>query len=155
MSTQGKNYTILASTSFVRLFSNLSDKPPVKHPQEIPDRMKLANFIQTYLEYGWDPNFLKGKNISSDNVPTQDPQWYQKVRYAQEHDLHHYHIGIPYYVDSGKGYLTSEYVLHYKKISDTEIKLVDMDYHPPLELPKQEYMSGNVDLSPTNDDEES
>lgn len=37
---------------------------------------------------------LVGRNKSSDNVPTDDPNWTAKVKYAQEHNLWHYHIGI-------------------------------------------------------------
>lgn len=102
--------------------------------------------MQTYLTHGLNRDQLKGKLVSSDNVPTSDPEWLKKVKYAQQHNLHHYHIGIPFYQDSGKGYCTSEYVLHFQKISDTHIKLVDLSYHPPMQLPTLADLHGEVTL---------
>lgn len=74
-------------------------------------------------------------------MSTDDPFWKNKVEYAQLHQLHHYHIGIPCYTASSRGDLTSEYILHYQKISDFEIKLIDLDFHPPFILPKVELIN--------------
>ena len=128
-------FQLSLSENFVKLLGALSDKPSRLHPQELPDQHKIILFMQTYMAQGFDPSVLKGKLVSSDNVPTSDPDWLKKVRYAQEHKLWHYHIGIPFYEDSGKGYLTSEYVVHFQKLSDNHIKLVDFSYHPPMSLP--------------------
>ena len=104
MSTPTK-YKITASYNFIRIFQNLdSKKSPTKYPSEQPDAIKVVNFISEYLHNGWHVN-LKGKNVSSENVPYGTPNWHQKVRYAQKHKLHHYHIGIPTYILSSNGYL--------------------------------------------------
>jgi hypothetical protein len=104
-----------------------------------PDILKVKYFLNSYIKQGF--NGLNGKNRSSDNVHRNDPFYLSKVKYAQEHKLWHYHIGIPKYEKSEYGdYLTSEYVLHYQKLTDYEIKIVDMSYHPPLNLPNLNYL---------------
>ncbi len=101
------------------------------------DLIKIKKFENHIKQYGFDG--LEGRNKSSDNVPTDDPQWQAKVRYAQQHNLWHYHIGIPCYENSDQGDKVSEYVLHYIK-GDNFIKIVDMNGHPPFNLPRQEYL---------------
>lgn len=101
------------------------------------DRLKLTQFITHIENYGFDG--LKGRNKSSDEVPTDDPSWLAKVKYAQKYNLWHFHIGIPHYTTSPKGDLTSEYVLHYLLEADF-IVLVDMSPHPPLNLPDESYL---------------
>ena len=153
MSKKGKEFKVSASEAFVRLFNGLPTKPPVRYPQEQSDQHKVALFIQGYLLAGMDPKVLPGKNVSSDNVPHDDAKWLEKVQYAQKHALNHYHIGIPFYVDSGKGYLTSEYVIHYQQLAPDHIKLVDMSWHPPLSLPAESYLAGDVLLGSTKQDD--
>lgn len=96
------------------------------------DKEKILLFVRHVTQYGLTQ--LKGRNKSSDNVPTNDPNWTNKVAYAQKHKLWHFHIGIPDYTLSEKGDYVSEYILHYQ-LFDDEIKLVSMSYHPPFELP--------------------
>lgn len=139
-------YAVSASENFVRILKNLPTTPPFRHPEELPDQLKVAKFIQDYLSSGWDQAILLGKNISSDNVPTGDPKWLEKVQYAQKNNLFHYHIGIPFYKDSGNGYLTSEYVIHYQQLSENEIKLVDLGWHPPLNLPTEDDIKGDIKI---------
>ena len=144
--SKSQNNTVTASYNFVSIFQSLeAKKPPAKHPNELPDQLKVAEFISEFLANGWSGK-LKGKNIPSDNVPTDDPQWLEKVSYARKHNLAHYHIGIPYYCKSENGYYTSEYIIHYQVVSDSHIKLIDLDCHPPFELPKESYMDGMVSL---------
>lgn len=141
-----KGFKVSASKAFVKLFSRLPTTPSIKNPGELSDQVKVATFIQNYLSFGMDPKVMKGKDVNSDNVPTDDPDWLVKVRYAQKHGLRHYHIGIPYYVDSGKGYFTSGYVIHYQEIAPNHIKLVDMSWHPPMSLPDESYFDGDIGL---------
>lgn len=101
------------------------------------DRNKIRDFIEHVEQFGFDG--LLGRNKSSDNVPTDDPNWSKKVSYAQKYKLWHYHIGIPDYRTSEKGDLVSEYVLHYIK-NDDEIVLVELSPHPPLQLPSKDYL---------------
>lgn len=96
------------------------------------DKEKILGFANHVEQFGFDG--LQGRNKSSDNVPTDHPNWAERVRYAKEHQLWHYHIGIPDYTLSEKGDYTSEYVLHYV-LGDGFIKIVDLSAHPPLNLP--------------------
>ena len=111
----------------------------LKHFQRFPknDKLKIAAFIVHVQEYGLVN--LQGRNKPSDHVPTNDPNWLQKVKYAQQYNLWHYHIGIPCYTHCSYGNDTSEYVLHYIR-GDGFIKLVALSPHPPLALPQPEYL---------------
>ena len=115
-------------------FGQLFAKHLLNYP--VADQLKIRRFVQHLETYGFDD--LQGRNKSSDNVPTDDPNWLTKVRYAQAHQLWHYHIGIPDY-QGINGDMTSEYVLHYQRFDD-EIVLVDMSPHPPFELPSVDYL---------------
>lgn len=105
-------------------------KKIVNFPKQ--DREKIFAFIQHVEALGL--NDLKGRNKSSDNVPTDHPNWLERVKYAQQHKLWHYHIGIPHYETATNGEQVSEYILHYI-LDENAIKLVALSYHPPFELP--------------------
>ena len=98
------------------------------------DQLKIRYFIEHIETYGFDG--LIGRNKSSDDVPTDHPNWCERVAYAQKHKLWHYHIGIPCYQTANNGEQVSEYILHYIR-EDNEIKLVTMSYHPPFALPTE------------------
>lgn len=98
------------------------------------DKEKILTFISHVKQHGLDG--LQGRNKSSDNVPTDDPNWSKKVAFAQKYQLWHYHIGIPNYAIANNGEQVSEYILHYQRF-DNEIRLVAMSYHPPFELPNE------------------
>lgn len=102
------------------------------------DARKIRHFVKHVKEYGLKN--LQGRNKPSDEVPTDDPNWREKVRYAQIHNLWHYHIGIPDYADGVKGDKTSEYILHYIR-DDRMIKIVDFNRHPPFRLPTTDYLT--------------
>lgn len=80
---------VLRSKYFDKIFINLPEN----------DRVKIAEFIFHVKTYGFDG--LIGRNKSSDDVPTDDPNWLYKVKYVQTYRLWHYHIGIPSYPDKG------------------------------------------------------
>lgn len=104
----------------------------------IVDKVKIANFILHIQNIGFDG--LAGRNKPSHEVPKDDPYWLEKVRYAREHQLWHYHIGIPEYdTDKSFGDQTSKYVLHYVKLPN-KIKIVDLTAHPPFTLPSELYL---------------
>ncbi|MBR5675966.1 MAG: hypothetical protein IKX14_05990 [Neisseriaceae bacterium] len=103
------------------------------------DKEKIRQFIQHVEQNGFEG--LAGRNKSSDQVPKGTPNKSNKIKYAQEHNLWHYHIGIPEYIDDGKkkGDKTSQYLIHYIK-GDGLIKIVDFSSHPPFKLPETETM---------------
>lgn len=102
------------------------------------DLLKIKSFVKHIKQFGFEG--LQGRNKSSDNVPKDDPNWSQKVAYAQKHKLWHYHIGIPKYSTATNGEQVSEYVLHYI-LQDDYIVLVDLSAHPPFELPSEDYLT--------------
>lgn len=110
-------------------------KKAVNFPKK--DKEKIFAFIEHVEAFGFDG--LTGRNKSSDNVPTNHPNWLERVKYAQRHKLWHYHIGIPHYETASNGEQVSEYILHYIREKD-EIKLVALSYHPPFELPLEQEM---------------
>lgn len=117
------------SKSFAQLFRRL--------PQQ--DKEKILLFIRHVKKYGFTG--LEGKNKASDSVPTSDPNWLIKVKYAQQFNLWHYHIGIPTFDTSLPfGMRTSQYILHYIK-EDGFIKIIDLSSHPPFSLPATETFS--------------
>lgn len=103
-----------------------------------PDLDKINAFVQHVRQFGFEN--LPGRNKCSDEVPKDALDWINKVRYAQMHNLWHYHIGIPYYDADGLwGDQTSRYILHYVK-GDGFIKVVDFNQHPPFCLPTTHYL---------------
>lgn len=99
------------------------------------DQLKIREFVKHVKQHGLTN--LQGRNKSSDNVPKNNPNFAQKVAYAKQHALWHYHIGIPHYETASNGEQVSEYLLHYQRFDD-EIKIVAMSYHPPFELPTED-----------------
>ena len=102
------------------------------------DRQLINKFIVHIQNF--DFTNLEGRNKSSDNVHKDDPHFAQKVQYARENHLWHYHIGIlAFDLSKPFGDRTSEYVLHYQRFSD-RIKIVDYSAHPPFNLPSASYL---------------
>lgn len=117
--------------AFSKMFANNFRHFPKK------DQDKINAFIYHVSLYGL--NHLTGRNKSSDNVHTDDPDFLKKIAKVRKHNLWHYHIGIPNYETAGNGDKVSEYVLHYIRGEDY-IKIVDLDSHPPFTLPSDEYI---------------
>lgn len=120
------------------IYSEQFRKEMVNYPDE--DLRLIGRFVLHLNSYGFEG--LEGRNKPSDNVPFNDPDYVAKSEYAKEYNLWHYHIGIPHY-DKSKpfGDRTSEYVLHYRKVDSTTIKIVDLSSHPPFKLPSKLYLN--------------
>lgn len=101
----------------------------------------IGQFVYHVEHYGLEG--LQGRNKKSDDIDTNDPNWLTKVRFVNQYNLWHYHIGINEtwygYQESPKGDFTSEYVIHYMKEKD-RIVLVYMSSHPPFKLPPKDYL---------------
>jgi len=119
---------LLLGDEFIKQFKNFPEL----------DQRKIYEFVTHVQKHGF--NGLKGRNKSSHNVDKNDSNFAAKVRYAIDNDLHRYHIGIPEYTQSPTGDMTSEYILHYVRVNDNEIRIVDMDRHPPFKMPSEKYL---------------
>lgn len=124
-----KGLTVKFGEIFINRFNNF----PVKDQQKIAD---FANHIDTKGFGG-----LPGRNKSSADVDKNDHLFMDKVKYAMEHSLYHYHIGIPEYDKTKQvGNWTSEYILHYKYLGN-EVTILDLDSHPPFTLPDKKFLT--------------
>lgn len=121
------------TVKFGEVFINRFNNYPVT------DQKKIADFAQHLDTKGFSG--LPGRNKASTDVDTDDHLFVEKVKYAREHGLYHYHIGIPCY-DTTKqiGDWTSEYILHYKYL-DGEVTILDLDSHPPFTLPDKKLLT--------------
>ncbi|MFZ2725788.1 MAG: hypothetical protein WAX77_06040 [Methylococcaceae bacterium] len=116
----------------------------------IAEKKKVRRFIELFSNGGFKAidNYLiqsyRVRNKSSDDVDKNDSNFIEKVKYAIENKLWHYHAGFynlsnQYPIDNGyklseKHDLVSQWLIHYQKLSDSQIVLVDIMPHPPLNL---------------------
>lgn len=114
---------VRTSRYFYELFLSLSEE----HQQ------KIFEFIAHVEQH--DLKNLAGRNKSSALPNPHTKRQQANFAYAQKHCLWHFHIGIPDYVGE-HGDMTSEYILHYKRLDD-EIVIVDLTIHPPFKLPNE------------------
>lgn len=112
------------SAVFFKQFSRLQET----------DQEKIEKFIDQVAKDAFSST-LPGRNKKSDNVPTGKSFLDEQIKYAQFHNLWHYHVGIKRYETAkGFGKYTSEFVLHYQRLDDY-IKIVKLDDHAPFKLP--------------------
>ncbi|WP_127346653.1 hypothetical protein [Pseudidiomarina mangrovi] len=139
---------VSVSFHFLKIYMNASVSPPRCHPNELSDQAKFNQFIERYLAHGFgDAMHFPGRLKESTDVDTNDRQFVAKVQFARKHMLWHYHIGIPCYdsVSLGnRGDWLSAYVLNFQRFSDHKIKLVDLNSHPPFELPRDNHLEGEI-----------
>jgi len=123
-----KGLTVKFGQVFINRFNN--------YP--IPDQKKIADFAYHINISGFSG--LPGRNKSSDDVDTNDHLFIEKVKFAKENNLYHYHIGIPEYDTTNQiGDWTSEYILHYRFL-DNVVLIADLDNHPPFTLPDIKFL---------------
>lgn len=98
---------------------------------------KVDDFTYHFEEFGFQG--LPGKLAPSWNVPGTDPDYEEKKRFAVEHYIWHYHVGIPDYRPPRNplaSYQTSDWVVHFQRFpGDTHIRLIDYDQHNPMRMP--------------------
>jgi hypothetical protein len=116
----------------------------------ISEKRKIKRFIELFAEGGFEKidNYqiqsYRVRNKSSDNVNKDDAAFIEKVSYAIKHNLWHYHAGFyninnEYPIDNGyklseQNDLVSQWLIHYQKLSNSDIILVDIMPHPPFNL---------------------
>lgn len=116
----------------------------------IAEKRKVRRFVDAFLNGGFQAidNYkiqgYKVRNKNSDNVDKNDSDFIEKVNHALSLKLWHYHAGFyninnEYPIDNGyklsdKNDLVSQWLIHYQKLSDSHIVLVDIMPHPPLNI---------------------
>ena len=116
----------------------------------ISEKRKIRRFIELFADGGFEKidncqiQSYRVRNKSSDNVNKDDAAFIEKVSYAIKHKLWHYHAGFynvnnEYQIDNGyklseKNDLVSQWLIHYQKLSNSHIILVDIMPHPPFNL---------------------
>jgi len=121
-------YTVDFSDSFSKFYASVSAMSPP---------LAILNCIDDFIEHfesrglgGW-----AGKVAPSNRLPHGTPDRDRWIEHANVHKLWHVHIGDPSFRDSGNGYSVSDGVLHFQRISSFHIKLLEVGYHRPMELP--------------------
>ncbi|WP_048765532.1 hypothetical protein [Acinetobacter sp. 243_ASPC] len=109
----------------------------------LDQKQAIADFLVLYQQYGLkDFSKYKGKITPSWKGVKVGSDVYE---YAHRNKLWHYHIGIPEYLKSLYGeYYTSDWVLHFIRVSDTHIVIVDVLFHYKSDgifhLPTEKYL---------------
>lgn len=114
------------------------------------EKIKIKRFMDEFSKGGFQSidNYLiqsyKVRNKSSDDISKEDNDFIVKTKHALKHKLWHYHAGFyninnEYPIDNGyklsdKKDLVSQWLIHYQKLSDSHIVLVDIMPHPPLNI---------------------
>lgn len=102
---------------------------------------KTVNLIDDFIDhfeengfYGW-----KGKIGPSNKVPENYENRDELIAKANKFNLWHVHIGDPCWHATLHGkYLTSDWVLTFKKINNYKIGLLELSWHDPMLLPSDE-----------------
>lgn len=100
------------------------------------EKFLIRDFVKHFRNNGL--RGFKGKIGPSDNVPHADPDRARKIWFANHHKLWHVHIGHPNWNPCKNplaSYRTSDWVVHFQKLSDSHIAIVDYNSHNPMALP--------------------
>ncbi|MDS0956170.1 hypothetical protein [Enterobacter hormaechei] len=123
-------YTVDFSDSFSTFYASLV---------KMPTRLNILDCIDEFIDH-FEKNGLwgwKGKIAPSSRLPVNipEPKRSYLIAHAEANKLWHAHIGDPSFRDTGHGYSVSDGVLHFQKLSSYSIKLLEVGYHRPMELP--------------------
>lgn len=125
-------------------------KPNEKPKYEVGYGRTLRSLLGTYapaiksLVLDFDDHFekkglngWKGKCCSSDNVPYHYANSAEISNFARERNLWHAHIGYPEWRKpaKGKNAYTSNFVIHFQKVSEYKIILLSVGMHDPMIIP--------------------
>lgn len=102
---------------------------------------KIDDFIDHFQQnglWGW-----VGKLGPSNKVPLNVPDRDEIIAYAEKYSLWHAHIGEPCFEDTIHGrYKTSDWVLHFQRFNGNHIRLIELGYHRPMDLPSEALLQG-------------
>lgn len=97
----------------------------------------IDDFIEHYEEHGFTG--WKGKIGPSNKVPENYPNRNSLIAKANKYNLWHVHIGDPRWNPTPHGkYLTSDWVLQFKRVDRYKIVLLELGWHNPLLLPSDD-----------------
>ena len=101
---------------------------------------RIDDFIDHFEQHGlFGPPAWIGKVSPSYKVPEHYPDRAAIEQHARAYALWHAHIGDPVFIETAHGkYKVSDWVLHFQKISDHHIKLLELGYHNPMDLPDED-----------------
>ena len=87
---------------------------------------------------------LEGRNKQSNDPDSDKPCYLEKVTFANEHKLFHYHIGVGHYAGPF-GDKTSEFVVHYSYCQlEKAASIISVAPHPPFNLPTTEELESGI-----------
>lgn len=119
-------YQVEVGEAFVLKYNGL--------PQD--QRQLIQAFVTHYRSNGLEG--WRGKVAKTDNVPMSDPDRSHKIWWANRHNLWHAHVGHPDWSPGQNPYVkyeTSDWVVHFQKVSAQLIALIDYDHHNPMSMP--------------------
>jgi len=123
-------FNVEYSNSFLNKIKQISDE----------ELQLIGNFISAFHKSGFGG--LPGRNKPSTGVSQNYIGRVKLIQFAIKHNLWHYHIGFKFYNKRKKfGYWTSEYIVHYQKLSPTSIRLIAYDSHPPFRMPRKDSLA--------------
>jgi hypothetical protein len=96
----------------------------------------IDDFVKHFEVHGLTG--FPGKWGPTDAVPHGDPDRVRKIRFANLNRLWHVHIGFPQWNPCRNpmaSYRTSDFVVHFQKLSPAHIALVDYNSHNPMRQP--------------------
>lgn len=103
-----------------------------------PEKDLIDDFVFHFRQFGLKG--FRGKVAPTDNVPMIDPDRIHKIWWANRHNLWHAHIGYPAWapcINPYGTYETSDFVVHFQKLSLELIALVDYGSHNPMLMPER------------------
>lgn len=102
---------------------------------------RIDDFIDHFQKHGlFGPPAFIGKISPSYKVPENYPNRDEIIKHARANKLWHVHIGDPCFqhsLERRAPYKVSNWVLHFQKLSDDHIRLLELGYHNPMVLPSE------------------
>lgn len=125
------NYEVAFGVTFNKYYSLSYSQKTVELIDDFIDHYELNGLK------GW-----KGKVAPSNRVPATYPNREELIKKANIYKLWHAHIGDPQWHQTTHGkFLTSEWVLQFKKVNKYKIVLLELSWHKPMLLPNDQILN--------------